>query len=112
MTTTTNLSEFGNRERAIAIELMTEWNKGNLPSDFEEENIQIMMNTSSGNVFLTNEYYKVAMINNESGKIESFYSSPYNGIEGFYGDLVDQYESMHEEDKKWFDDLPKKQGIR
>jgi len=108
MTTTTNLSEFGNRERALVIELMTEWNNGNLPSDFEEENIQMMMNTTSGNVFLTNDAYQVAMINDESGKMESFYTSPYNGIEGFYDDLVDEYESMHKEDKAWFDDLPKK----
>jgi hypothetical protein len=110
MTTTTNLSDFGNRERAIAIELMTEWNNGNLPSDFkvgfEENNVQIMMNTTSGNVFLTNDEYQVAMMNGE--KLESYYTSPYNGIEGFYDDLVDKYESMHEADKAWFDDLPKK----
>ena len=108
MTTTTNLSEFGNRERAIAIELMTEWNNGNLPSDFEGDNIKVMMNTTSGNVFLTNDEYQVAMINDKSSKLESYYTSPYSGIEGFYGDLVDEYESMHEEDKEWFDDLPKK----
>ena len=106
MTTTTNLSEFGNRERALVIELMTEWNNGNLPSDFAEENIQIMLNTTSGNVFLTNDEYQVAMMNDD--KIESFYVSPYAGTEGFYDELAKEYESMHEEDKAWFDDLPKK----
>ena len=104
MNTTANLSEFGYRERAIAIELMTEWNNGNLPYDFESENIQMMMNTTSGNVFLTNEYNQVAMMNKD--KIESFYTSPYAGIEGFYDDLLyHEYESMHEDDKEWFDDL-------
>jgi len=72
MTTTTNLSEFGNRERAIVIELMTAWNNGGLPSDFEEKGVQIMMNTASGNVFLTNDEYQVAMIYDE--KLESYYT--------------------------------------
>ncbi len=106
MSTTTNLSEFGYRERAIAIKLMIEWNNGNLPYDFEEKNIQMMMNTTSGNVFLTNEYNQVAMMNKD--KIESFYMSPNSGIEGFYDELAKEYESMHDEDKEWFDDLPKK----
>ena len=104
MNTTTDLSEFGNRERAIAIELMTEWNNGNLPYDFESENVQMMMNTTSGNVFLTNEYNQVAMMNKD--KIESFYTSPNSGIEGFYDDLYQEYELMNDEDKEWFDDLP------
>ena len=105
MNTTTDLSEFGNRERAIAIELMTEWNNGNLPYDFESGNVQMMMNIKSGNVFLTNKYNQVAMMN--KGKIESFYMSPNSGIEGFYDDLYHhEYELMNDEDKEWFDDLP------
>lgn len=32
-------------------------------------------------------------------------NSPYEGFEGFYDDLKEQYEDMSEEDKEWFDNL-------
>jgi hypothetical protein len=55
--TTSNLAEFGHRERKMAAELLSEWNKGNLPFDFYDQGVTIMMNKNSGYVFLTNEDY-------------------------------------------------------
>jgi hypothetical protein len=103
MTTTTNLAQFGNRELAEVRDLLDAMLNSGLPSDFYEDAVWPMLNLNSGCVFLTNSDYQVCMLN--EGKLESFYSSPYAGLEGFYDDLKEQYEDMHEEDKQWFDAL-------
>ena len=103
MTTTTNLAQFGNRELAEVRDLLDAMLNSGLPSDFYEDAVQPMFNLNSGCVFLTNSEYQVCMIND--GKLESFYSSPYAGLEGFYDDLKEQYDDMNEEDKEWFDAL-------
>lgn len=102
MTTTTNLADFGTRELFILRDLISLMMEG-LPSDFANDGVHPMFNQSSGCVFLTNSDYQVAMINGD--KLESFYTSPYKGLEGFYDDLKEQYEDMDEEDKQWFDSL-------
>lgn len=88
--TTTNLAEFGARERKMAEFLLRAWREQGLPEDFDEEKVVIMMNKNSGNVFLTNEECQVAMLNGE--KLDSFYSCPVCGHEGF------KEEMPHEED--------------
>lgn len=98
--TTTNIADFGYRERQMLIELLEAWQVNGLPEDFSDDNVHFMMNQNSGNVFLTNSEYEVAMMNGD--KLESFYSSPYEGKEGFFDDLLAEYEEMHEEDKEWF----------
>ena len=98
--TTTDLSKFGYREIEIAKDLLTAWVDKGLPSDFDNSEVTIMMNQNSGNVFLTNSEYQVAMMNGED--LESFYSSPYEGKEGFFDDLLSEYEEMHTEDQDWF----------
>ena len=103
MTTTTNLAQFGNSELVEVRDLLDAMLNSGLPSDFYEDAVQPMFNLNSGCVFLTNSEYQVCMIN--EGKLESFYSSPYAGLEGFYDDLKEQYEHMHEDDKEWFDAL-------
>ena len=103
MTTTTNLAQFGNRELAEVRDLLDAMLNSGLPSDFYEDAVQPMFNMNSGCVFLTNSDYQVCMLN--EGKLKSFYSSPYAGLEGFYDELKEQYEDMHEEDKEWFDAL-------
>ena len=107
--TTTDLKDFGYRERKMAQELLEAWNNDGLPEDFYDDGVEIMMNQNSGNVFLTNSDYQVAMIND--GKLESFYNSPYEGHEGFFNELLDEYSDMHEEDKEWFEELAKSKGI-
>lgn len=83
--TTTDLSKFGHRERELAEELLRAWREGGLPSDFNDDGVTVMMNTQSGNVFLTNSDYQVAMMNGDD--LESFYSCPECGHEGFIDEM-------------------------
>ena len=70
--TTTNLSDFGYRELAMLEELLKAMREQGLPDDFYDEEVHPMMNKYSGNVFLTNSDYQVAMMNGDS--LESFYT--------------------------------------
>lgn len=83
--TTTDLSKFGYREITMAKDLLTAWVDHGLPKDFEDDGVTVMMNTHSGNVFLTNSEYQVAMMNGD--KLESFYNCPECGHEGFQEDM-------------------------
>lgn len=85
MNTTTDLAKFGHRERKMAEDLLRTWREKGLPEDFYDEEVIIMMNDSSGNVFLTNTDYQVAMMNRE--KLESFYTCPICGHEGFINEM-------------------------
>jgi hypothetical protein len=100
---TADFSDFGYRELAIAAELLTALSEGMCPDDFKYDNIKVCMNTYSGNVFLTNGDCQVAMMNEVD--LESFYSSPYEGKEGFWEELVSEYEEMHPEDQKWMQEI-------
>lgn len=82
--TTTDLSKFGYRERVIARELLETWEVQGLPEDFEYNEVTIMFNIYSGNVFLTNSEFQVAMMNGDT--LESFYSCLECGNEGFDGE--------------------------
>jgi hypothetical protein len=79
--TTTDISDFGSRERAMLVDLLIAWEKQGLPDDFYEDEVVPMMNKNSGNVFLTNSEYQVAMMNGD--RLESFYSCFNCGHEGF-----------------------------
>lgn len=83
--TTTDFSKFGYRERKLAEQLLHAWNENGLPEDFLGENVVIMMNTHSGNVFLTNAEFQVAMMN--GNQLERFYSDTETGEEGFKDEL-------------------------
>lgn len=81
MSTTTDLSNFGYREIKLVTELLNAWVEQGLPDDFYGDGVHPMFNTYSGNVFLTNSEFQVAMMN--GNKLESFYSCPECGHEGF-----------------------------
>lgn len=83
---TTDLADFGWRERRMAATLLTAMYDQGFPEDFEDDEVVIMMNRNSGNVFLTNSEYQVAMMNGD--KLESFYSCPECGHEGFREDMA------------------------
>ena len=85
MTTTTDFSKFGYREREMAAELLNASIKQGFPEDFEDDETTIMMNQMSGNVFFTNAEYQVAMMNGDN--LESFYSCPICGHEGFLDEM-------------------------
>lgn len=83
---TSDFGKFGNREWGLARDLINAKLDQGLPEDFNDDEVTIVMNTNSGNVFLTNSDYQVAMMNGD--KLESFYSLPYGGEEGFKDDLA------------------------
>ena len=105
MSTTSDLSKFGFREIKMVRDLLNAWIEQGLPQDFENNEVLPVLNMNSGNVFLTNSEFQVAMLN--GNKLESFYSSPYQGKEGFYDELKDEYDNMHREDKEWFQQIIK-----
>jgi hypothetical protein len=86
--TTTDFARFGHRERKMAEQLLRAWREQGLPQDFSPEKVTIMMNTHSGNVFLTNEEYQVAMMNGD--QLESFYTDFETGEEGFKEELSEE----------------------
>lgn len=92
MNTTTDLSKFGWREWALLRDLIDAMVEQGLPGDFENEGVHPMFNKNSGNVFLANSEFQVAMMNGD--KLESFYSCPECGHEGFKDELE------HGEDKE------------
>ncbi len=82
--TTNKLSDFGPRERGMLVELLTAWKKQGLPENFYDYEVEAMMNRNSGNVFLTNEEFQVAMMNGD--RLEMWHSCPNCGHEGFSED--------------------------
>ena len=91
-TVTKDLSKFGMREIGLLKDLLDAWLKHGLPDDFHYDEVVPMFNMNSGDVFLTNSDYQVAM--EAEGKLESFYSCPICGHEGFKEDM------QHNEDYK------------
>tara|TARA_R100000234_G_scaffold89725_1_gene57962 strand:- start:256 stop:594 length:339 start_codon:yes stop_codon:yes gene_type:complete len=100
---TEDLSEFGYIELEEAGKLLSAVKNG-LPEDFYNDEIRVGFNKNSGYVFLTNSEYQVAMLDDE-GKLYSFYSTPYEGREGSYEELLEEYDDMHPEDQEYMNDL-------
>ncbi len=86
--TTTDFSKFGYRERELAAKLLAAWNEQGLPENMEEYKIAIMFNTQSGNVFLIDAEFQVAMMNGEA--LETFYTDFETGEEGFKDELSEE----------------------
>jgi hypothetical protein len=106
--TTTDFSKFGYRERVMAEKLLSAWNRDGLPDNFEDYNVEIMFNTHSGSVFLTNESYQVAMMN--KGNLEIFYLCPYCGHEGFLDEM--EHKPEDEECEAYMADIGVVIGMR
>ena len=85
MTTTTDLADFGSREREMAEKLLKAWRIKGLPENFEYDEVTIMMNKNSGCVFLTNSEFQAAMMNGDT--LELWYNCPICGHEGFLEDM-------------------------
>jgi hypothetical protein len=96
---TQDLSKFGYRELAMGADLLRAILR-DLPDDFEDDGITVEFNPNSGEVFLTNSGYQVAVLD-KRGELESFYSTPYEGLEGTWAELVEQYQDMHPEDQEY-----------
>lgn len=106
MSYTEKLEDFGYREQDIAKDLFTAWKKNGLPKDFENDGVKIAFNSNSGNVFLTNSEYQVAMVKEDKENnlfLYSFYTSPHDGVEGSFEEILEQFEDLHPEDQEWFE---------
>ena len=101
---TENLSDFGYRELKEAGKLLTAISNG-LPEDFYDDGIKVAFNMNSGYVFLTNSDYQVAMYDEESDSLYSFYTTPYEGLEGSYEELLLDLDNMHPEDREFMHDI-------
>lgn len=96
-------------ERKELLAILQAWDKDGLPSDFYEEGVKVAMNRNSGYVFLVNDDYQCAMMNGD--KLESFYSSPYDGHEGFLDELLEMVDdSWHQDDIDWLNDIKSNQA--
>lgn len=82
--TTTNLSDFGVRERLLLIELLTAWNKQGLPKDFYTQDVIVMTNRDSGRVFLTNSEFQCVLMNGDT--LEMWHTCGSCGHDGFQED--------------------------
>ena len=107
-TYTEDLADFGYREQRAAQDLFEAWKSNGLPVHFRNNGVKIGFNMNSGYVFLTNSDYQVAMCTtNEQDQLElySFYTSPYEGKEGSFEELLEEYKEMHPEDQEWFQQI-------
>lgn len=82
--TTTDLAEFGTRERKMLTDLLLAWESQGLPKDFHQEEVRPMLNKNSGLVFLVNSEYEVAAMNGD--RLESWFYCGECGNEGFLED--------------------------
>jgi hypothetical protein len=101
MTENTNdLGQFGYREIEIAAKLLTAYceNKSIL-----DDGVKVEFNPNSGNVFLVDGNYNVAMMNGD--KLEKWYNCPYCGQEGFLEDM--KHEPQNEECARYIEEIIK-----
>jgi len=90
--------------------ILNAWVENGLPDDFDNEGVRAAFNRNSGYVFLTNDEYQVAMMNGDY--LESFYSTPYKGCEGFLDDLLENDPSeYHHQDCEYICDLIRNRNI-
>lgn len=94
------------RERKLALEILMAWDRDGLPHEhYYDQGIRFAFNRNSGHVFLVNDDFQVAML--RDGKLEEFYTTPYDGHEGFFDELVPEFNDMHPDDQEWLLDLAK-----
>lgn len=106
---TENLADFGMREIGLLRDLLDAWLNSGLPDDFDDDGVKPAFNRNSGYVFLTNDEYQVCV--EVEGKLESFYTTPYDGIEGTYDELLDEVdEDWNEEDIEYLRDIAEARG--
>ena len=96
------------RERQLLFRIMQAWDVHGLPSDFNDSKVRPAFNRSSGNVFLVNEDFQVAML--RDGELESWYCYSYRGDEGFFEDLVREYPNLHPDDQEYLRSVAEVRG--
>ena len=94
-------------ERKEALKLWSLLNENKLSelarNYFDETTADVYFNTSSGNVFLSDEDCNIVM--ERKGQLDLFIYISHSGQEGFFDELMNYYEDMHEEDKKYLREI-------
>ena len=91
------------RERDLMFQILHAWENVGLPDDFCDVGVKFAFNRNSGNVFLVNADGQFAMMNGDA--LESYYSTPHDGCEGFWPELVEKYRDMHPTDQEYMRDI-------
>lgn len=86
---TENMAEFGMREIRELKDILTAWVDHGLPENFDNCNVRAAMNKHSGYVFLVNDDYMNAMLND--GKLEVFHYLDDERIEDFLSNIIAHY---------------------
>lgn len=88
MNNTRDLSEFGNIERDEAGTLLQTLNGSRDMTKFLGDGVAVEFNPMSGNVFLVDEDYNVAMMNGHN--LEDFHNCPNCGAESFASEFREE----------------------
>lgn len=98
----TNLSDLGFREIGMLAKQLDLWSDQKLSSlarNYFGYLDDFGFNRYSGNVWLQDEDYNVLIDN--GNELDLFISTPYEGREGFFEDLVQEFAEMHPEDQDY-----------
>ena len=101
MQNTNNLEDFGFIELHEAGRLLVTLKTNNDKTNNLGSGLKVEFNPSSGNVFLVDEDYNVAMMNGDT--LEDWYMCPYCGHEGFLSEIG--HEPKDEECKQFLEDI-------
>lgn len=108
---TNNLAEFGNRELAIAGELLTAYAE-NRPANFYEGGVKLEFNPGSGNVFLVNDDGQVLVLDGD--ELREWHFLSYAGNEGFADGLFIEFRDggINENDYEQLADILEAEGMK
>lgn len=102
---TNDLSKFGLREIKIASVLLQKYSDGEVTDRcrdyFGYSGVKLEFNTNSGIVYLVDDDCNVAIVNDDLDLLDLFLFTPDDGFEGFFDELVDNYNEMSEDDREY-----------
>lgn len=96
---TRDLMAFGYRELSMAGELLSALKTNKDKTKFLSHGVAVEFNPNSGNVFLVDEDYNVAMMNGDT--LEDFFTCPECGHEGFFDEMKDDGHGKKKECKEY-----------
>ena len=113
---TNQLSKFGYQEFQLAKQLFSQVVENGFPPIYDEDGLELLFDTSTGDVYFSNSKGERCFINNTHDCLDIYYSTPYSNYEGFIDDLIEQYdyekENWHEEDIDFLKSLCKEHDYK